>query len=915
MSSRHHLRVPISSALWVSLLCLPVNAQSVSQVDTRDEGHPVQGGLRHPVMHPDFATRELWRSNHQALPRTALDPVVQHRLAASVQASASTSMDLFADLTYAPSLWDQGQCGSCWVFASTAMLEVALSHTYGIKDFLSIQYLQSNATSYTCTGGDLTTFTSFYNSKRILVPWSNPHAEYLDGAVNAYCSSSLVSPALIGTAPSYPITQITPAQIDNTTLNQTQMIQAIKAALNQGQAVGFSFFTDFDDAGGFYDFWDNQPEATLWINPFEGGTWSDATWGGHMITIMGYNEDDPDPTKHYWIVRNQWGLPTNRPNGQIRLPMQMNYGATFQDFGQTFYGYQFETLTLTMVPPASAAPTATILAPTARLSAGQPLELKATVTGAPPLSYQWRRDGSPITGATSALYTVAYLNPSDGGHSYDVVITNASGTTTANAATFTVNGQQLLVNPGFEDGDSGAWVWNTSLASSKANPFRNNTANPHGGAWYTYLGYWDGLDSGNTGLLEEPVNIPTGAGSVSLGYWVRQLTGQTPPIGQTPPYAALDTLTIRILDASGNTLRTLRTYSNQNVDRLLWTRDTFDLGPLKGQSIRVQADWSEKATNLTAWRLDDLALTFDPGAVPVIALAPTSAIVAYGGTQSFTPTVTYGSTNTVTWAASAGGTLPLGATVSGAPQTYRAPGSGTSDAVVVATVDTPVAVASAAITLVAPSAVTVSVSPSTAELMTGSGTQQFTATVSPLTNGAVTWSGPGVNASGTLSATGLTTPGAYTVTATSVASPTSSPGTATVSLVSPASVSVAITPPTTTLTVGGSQTFTATVTGPSQTANRAVTWSVNGGGTTTPGGLFTATTAGSFTLTATNTFSGVTGTATVHVVTMDLNGDKAVDPLDLLVFAKHYGTANGSCLFSGDSTVSDADLALLLASM
>jgi hypothetical protein len=78
---------------------------------------------------------------------------------------------------------------------------------------------------------------------------------------------------------------------------------------------------------------------------------------------------------------------------------------------------------------------------------------------------------------------------------------------------------------------------------------------------------------------------------------------------------------MRILDASGNTLKTLRTYSNQEVDRLLWTRDTFDVSTLKGQSIRLRADWSETATNLTAWRLDDLALTFDTGAgAPVVGV-------------------------------------------------------------------------------------------------------------------------------------------------------------------------------------------------------------------------------------------------------------------------------------------------------
>jgi subtilisin-like proprotein convertase family protein len=47
----------------------------------------------------------------------------------------------------------------------------------------------------------------------------------------------------------------------------------------------------------------------------------------------------------------------------------------------------------------------------------------------------------------------------------------------------------------------------------------------------------------------------------------------------------------------------------------------------------------------------------------------------------------------------------------------------------------------------------------------------------------------------------------------------------------------------------------------------------------------------------------------------DINGDGVVDLQDLLSFAKYYGTTNASCLFSGDSTVSDADLALLLAGL
>jgi hypothetical protein len=199
-------------------------------------------------------------------------------------------------------------------------------------------------------------------------------------------------------------------------------------------------------------------------------------------------------------------------------------------------------------------------------------------------------------------------------------------------------------------------------------------------------------------------------------------------------------------------------------------------------------------------------------------------------------------------------------------------------------------------------------------------TQQFSATVTaastPLTNGAVSWSGSGVSASGLFSATGLAA-GPYTVTATSQAAPSRS-GTATVTLLAPGSISVSVAPGTPTVVIGGTQTFTATVTGPALTVNKTVTWSTNGGGTITAGGVFTATTVGSFIITATNTFSGVAGTAAITVSaakSLDLNGDGTVDLLDLLTFAKYYGTTNAGSDLNGDGTVNDADLALLLAGL
>ncbi len=139
----------------------------------------------------------------------------------------------------------------------------------------------------------------------------------------------------------------------------------------------------------------------------------------------------------------------------------------------------------------------------------------------------------------------------------------------------------------------------------------------------------------------------------------------------------------------------------------------------------------------------------------------------------------------------------------------------------------PAAAATGAVTLVP--VVAISVSPTAASLIAG-GTQQFTATVTGTTNAAVTWSLSCTNTGncGTIDATGLYTAPAtliasdtVTVTATSVADGMKT-ATASVTLVD--QVSVSMSPASTTLSSGGTQQFTATVTGSSDTS---VSWSLS----------------------------------------------------------------------------------------
>jgi alpha-tubulin suppressor-like RCC1 family protein len=63
-----------------------------------------------------------------------------------------------------------------------------------------------------------------------------------------------------------------------------------------------------------------------------------------------------------------------------------------------------------------------------------------SVEGAYPLSFQWRRNGVDIAGATSFAYTTPALTADDDGDKFAVVVSNSKGTITSSEATLTVKG-------------------------------------------------------------------------------------------------------------------------------------------------------------------------------------------------------------------------------------------------------------------------------------------------------------------------------------------------------------------------------------------------------------------------------------------------------------------------------------------
>ena len=75
---------------------------------------------------------------------------------------------------------------------------------------------------------------------------------------------------------------------------------------------------------------------------------------------------------------------------------------------------------------------------------GQSVTFNVTATGTAPLSYQWRKGGGNIGGATGNSYTINPVNSGDAGN-YDCVVTNGCGSLTSNAATLTVDTAPAII--------------------------------------------------------------------------------------------------------------------------------------------------------------------------------------------------------------------------------------------------------------------------------------------------------------------------------------------------------------------------------------------------------------------------------------------------------------------------------------
>lgn len=254
-------------------------------------------------------------------------------LAAADGAGAGADFSLLPYLNYVPAERNQNpNCGNCWVWTGTGLIEIALTVQKNIRERFSIQYFNStyqNGTgpNWACCGGNPNTFVTIYSS--ILgkaIPWSNAGASFRDGPQTCAAGTS-VPAGTITTTPYYRISSIGPAQLINTHgVGDAQAIANIKYILHQNKAVYFAYgLASTADWLTFQNWWDDSLETAIWNLGYSCGRPWTLTGGWHATMCVGYNDQDHDPDNHYWLILNSWGAPSGRPGGLFRIRMYGDY--------------------------------------------------------------------------------------------------------------------------------------------------------------------------------------------------------------------------------------------------------------------------------------------------------------------------------------------------------------------------------------------------------------------------------------------------------------------------------------------------------------------------------------------------------------------------------------------------------------
>ena len=269
----------------------------------------------------------------------------------------------------------------------------------------------------------------------------------------------------------------------------------------------------------------------------------------------------------------------------------------------------------------------------------------ATVSGTPPFSYQWRRNGVAIPGANTATLSIANVTAADAG-SYTLAVSNRAGTTTSDPATLGVTlgapadlPPQITAPPaslGVTEGNSASFAVSVS-----------------GTGPYTYQWYRNGHQiTGNATAASYTIDaaVPASEGA----YTVRVTNGvasvlsapATLTVAPRPPAPVTVAPTIvtppvglAVLPGGGATFAAA--VSGTAPLRFQWKRNGVSIADATGPVLHLPSVSPNDAGQYTLEVMNAAGTAASPAAelivigAPTITLQPADASVAAGASATF----------------------------------------------------------------------------------------------------------------------------------------------------------------------------------------------------------------------------------------------------------------------------------------
>jgi len=269
----------------------------------------------------------------------------------------------------------------------------------------------------------------------------------------------------------------------------------------------------------------------------------------------------------------------------------------------------------------AAAPTIATQPQSATVLVGQSATFSVTASGSNPFTYQWRKNGVNISGATGGSYMIANAVLSDTA-TYSVVVTNSTSSATSSGATLTVNqAPAFTTQPTSQTVTVGASVTFTAAANGSPSPtlqWQKDGVNLSGATNASYtIASPSASDAGSyTVIASNSVSAVTSNAAI--------LTVNPPP---SPP--VFTTQPISQLLIVGNSVTFTAAASGYPAPSYQWQKAGVNLSGATGASYTIASPATGDAGSYTVVATNLSGSTTSNTALLATTLPPSDAVISF----------------------------------------------------------------------------------------------------------------------------------------------------------------------------------------------------------------------------------------------------------------------------------------------